>query len=96
MSCTGIAVEADDALEQLHAQNGRAELLLLGDNLQQHGARQVFARAIVDHLHLLAAGDQAPDVLERDVAAGGGVVQSAVGVFADDSGLRHVSPVADR
>ena len=88
----GITVEADNALEQLHAQYGGTELFLLGDNLQQHRACQVLARTIVEHLDLLAAGDQPANILERHVPAGGRIVQSSVGVLANYSGHLHSYP----
>ena len=52
-------------------------------------ARQVLAGLVVDDLDLLARHDELSQVFERDVAAGAGVIQAAIGVFAYEAFLLH-------
>jgi len=90
------AVVADDRLEELGRQDGLAELLLLGDHLQEDQARDVLARLVLDHADLLAPHDQVADVLERDVLADGGVIEPPVGVLLDQPFLGHGQSLPDR
>ena len=62
------AVEADDRLEQLRGQDRLAELLLLGDDLQQDQASDVLVGLVFHHPDLLALDDQLPDVGQGHVA----------------------------
>jgi hypothetical protein len=82
-------MEADDHFEQLRAQNRRTELLLLGDDLQQHGAREILGRLVVNHLDFLAGDDQLAQVLKGDVAAGRRVVKATIRVLSYEAFGRH-------
>ena len=84
-----VAVEADDRLEHLGAQDRPPELLLLGDHLQQDVAGDVVAGLVLDDPDLLALDDQAADVVERDVPALRRVVQATVRVLLDQAFLAH-------
>ena len=65
-------------------------MLLLGDDLQQDAARNVFLGLLVDDDELHLVQHQAADVGQRDVAALNGVIQPAVRIFLDDSRLAHL------
>ncbi len=62
-----VAVNPDDRLEELRGQDRLAELLLLGDDLQQDQTRDVSAGLVLDDADLLTIDDQGPDVIEGDV-----------------------------
>jgi hypothetical protein len=89
------AVVADDGLEQLGGQDRLAELLLLGDHLQEDQAGDVLARLVLDDADLLAADDEVPDVLERDVLADRGVIEPPVGVLLDEPFAGHAESLPD-
>src|SRR5690554_4757787 len=84
-----VAVEADDLRQQLGREHRLPGRFVLGDDLQQDRAGQVFAALGVADLELLTVHDQLADVLDRDVARNLGVVQAAVGVLLDDPGRGH-------
>ena len=69
---------------------GAPGAFFLEDDLQQDAARQVFVGLGVDDLELDLLEHQFLDVGQRDVAAGRGVVETAVRVLLDDSRpVRH-------
>src|SRR5688572_18861815 len=85
------AVVADDRLEQLGGEDRLAKLLLLGDDLQEDQAGDVFAGLVLDDLDLFASHDEVTDVLERHVLADRGIVKPPIGVLLDEPFLGHVA-----
>src|SRR6056297_2351520 len=79
------AVEADQLLQQLRRKQRPAGLLALHDDLQQDAAREVFAGLGVLDADLVPGDDRLADLFQREVAALGGVVEPAVGVFPYDA-----------
>ena len=57
--------------------------LVPDENLRERDLGDVFARLLVDDLHGLTLVEELCDALERDVAAGFGVVELAVGIALD-------------
>jgi hypothetical protein len=84
-----VAVEPDDRFEHGRAQDRATELFLFGDHLQQDVPGDVLAGLVLDDPDLLTLDDQAPDVVERDVAALRSVVQPTVRVLLDQAFLAH-------
>src|SRR5260370_7464710 len=90
-SLDGSAVESDHHLEKIAVEDGNTELLLLGYDLQQHRARQVIARLVIDPLDFLARHDELPQVVERDVPAPLGVIEAAIRVLSNEAFWLHSS-----
>src|SRR5207237_6642032 len=73
-----------------------ALLLLLDNDLGQHRAGDVFTGLGVMRDKIAALLDQFGEVVERDIAARGGVVETPVGVFLDDNRFGSTGVVAAR
>ena len=84
----GVAVEADDLRQHLGREHRHAGALLFQDDLQQDAAGQVLAALGVAHLEGLGLQHHLLDIAESDVAAGAGVIETAVRVL-----LQHAQPV---
>src|SRR5581483_5415797 len=90
-----ISVEADDLRQQLRREHRLPGFLVLGDDLEQHGAGQVVAGLGVADFELLAVDDELPHFFERDVARNFGVVETPIRIFLDDANLCHAAKLAD-
>src|SRR5687767_13824653 len=87
----GVAVEADDLREHVGGEHRSARALLLENDLQQDGARQVFLALRVLDPEIDVLENELFHVGERDVAARLGVVEPAIRILLDDSRrLGHV------
>jgi predicted dithiol-disulfide oxidoreductase (DUF899 family) len=85
----GVVEDVAAALEQLGEQvaRDRATVALgVDQDLRERHRGDVLAALVVDHLHLLVGFEEVGDALERDVAAGLGVVELAVRVALDQDG----------
>ncbi len=80
-----VAVEADELAQEIDRQQVlRAFLvLLLGDDLDEHRARDVLAGLRVEHREILAALHHGGEIFERHIGAGASVVEPPVGVLLD-------------
>src|SRR5664279_252310 len=87
-----VAVEADQLPQEGDRQQALPFLvLLLGNDLRQHRARDVLAGLGVKDDEILAFLHHGGEVLECDVCAGPGIVEPPVGVFLDCDRLFFVS-----
>ena len=85
---TGLIGGDDQLAQELEGKAGGLVFGILDDDLGESDAREILAGLGVDHLNVSAFSDQAGDVVEVDVAAGGGVIKAAVSVFSDDDWVR--------
>ena len=65
----------------------------LDDDLRQDGVRDIVARLRIQHVEIDVLADHLGEVVERDVAAGVGVVEAPVGVFLDNDGFALGAPL---
>ena len=78
-----VVVVADHVAQEADRQQVAALAVLFQDDLGQDRARDVLAGLGVEHHELLALAHHLAELVERDVAAGRGIVEPAVGVFLD-------------
>src|SRR5262249_10343954 len=91
----GAAVLEELAQERQRQELGAAALPLDQDELGHDAFGEVLAALGVDDAHLLARGDGSGELLERDVARSGRVVEAPVAVLLDE-GERGVERLSDR
>jgi hypothetical protein len=84
-----MAVETDDVGEHLLREQGHTGRLLLQNDLQQDGAREVLTGLGIAHDERLALHHQRLHVTERDVGRRIGVIQAAIGILLDDTHRRR-------
>jgi hypothetical protein len=82
-------VTADQLRQKVLAEYRAASLLEFGDDLEQDGTGNILLAAFVDNAEFNAIEYQPPDVIQCDVAALYGVVESPIWVLLDDANLAH-------
>ena len=79
----GVAIKADDVLQNRGCEHRGSASLLLQNDLQQNTSADVFGGFGVQHRKRLAIHNELLDLSQGDIRGGSGVVQAAVGVFLD-------------